>query len=71
MKGLWQITRPSYTTHTPKTVTPVSLTNMAQVPRNKARSRKQGDTVDGKESDKLDPDILLQGEHEKYNQSRT
>lgn len=58
-RGLRQSTRPSYSTHTPNTVTPVSLTSMALVPRKRQSTREHGDTVEGKESDMLPADTLL------------
>lgn len=38
----------SYTKHTPNTVTPVSFTSIAHVPRNKLSSKKNGEAVGGK-----------------------
>lgn len=47
VRGLWLSTRPSYRTHTPNTVIPVSFTSIAQVPNSRLSSRDQDETVGG------------------------
>lgn len=44
---LWDREKRSWAKQTPNTVTPVSFTSMAQVPRDRLSSRQQGDTVGG------------------------
>ncbi|GAA6084983.1 uncharacterized [Tachysurus ichikawai] len=62
-RGLRQRARPSYSTHTPNTVTPVSLTSMELVPRSRQSAREYGDATEGKQSDSLHADTLLKGTH--------
>lgn len=63
MRGLRQSTRKSYSTHTPNTVMPVSLTSMAQVPSNRLASKQPADTVEGRESSEAcTPTLLKQRE---------